>query len=49
MRKPDAMFRNWSGKGEICVFPRVTIVAPRKISMPASVTMNAGIPTNATQ
>ena len=37
------------GNGESDTLPSTCIVRPRKMSMPARVTMNAGIPTYATQ
>lgn len=42
--EPFEIWLNPSGKPEIVV-PAMTIARPRKISMPARVTMNAGIPT----
>ena len=47
-RDPLEMSTNGCGNPET-VTPTSTIARPRKISIPASVTMNAGIPTYATQ
>ena len=48
-RKPEPSERKPSGNGEICGFCSTIWVAPRNASMPASVTMNAGIPKYAIQ
>ena len=42
--KPAEMFRKPSGNGEICLLPSTSRVPPRKISIPARVTMKAGMP-----
>ena len=48
-RKPEPSERKPAGNGEICWFCRTICAAPRNASMPASVTMNAGIPKYAIQ
>ncbi|MDQ0743542.1 hypothetical protein QFZ62_000850 [Clavibacter sp. B3I6] len=48
-RLPLPMELNSAGRPEMVPPVRSTSATPRNTSMPASVTMNAGMPTNATQ
>ena len=49
LRKPPAIFWYSAGNGDREMLPSTCRVMPRKSSMPARVTMNAGMPTYATQ